>query len=120
MDDIYSFCDTCDESWPEDRFQRAGRNPNTCFRCRSKGIRVGFQGGKEYFHEDTEKRRSERAIAEGKAAGFDPVPVHSASTSVSATALKALPAISKSHGAFGGRPEAKVATKTAAKVKVGS
>ncbi len=115
-----ALCDTCETEWPEDRYNRAGANPQTCFRCRSKGISLALQGGKEYWNADTEKRRAERAIAEGKAAGFDPVPVRTAATSVSATALKALPGISKANGAFGGKPAPSLVKAPAAKVKVGS
>lgn len=115
-DSAMTTCDECGTSWPEDRFNRECRTPNTCFRCRSAGFSFTLQGGKDYFKSGTETERSRKAMAEGRAAGFDPVPVKSAGVSVSASALKAASGVSLSHGAFG----AKNPTSSATKNKVGS
>ena len=108
-------CDTCHESWPEDRFRADNPTPDTCFRCRSKGISVGFQGGKEYFHEDTERRRANRAVAEARAAGFDPVPAETgkAWNGIGAKTLAKVGEVSKKNGAFGGKPAANAGTTVA-------
>jgi len=68
-------CSNCGRVWPEDRFNPDCTTPEWCFACRSKTIRTAFQGGKEYFHDDTEANRARKAVAEARAAGLDPVPV---------------------------------------------
>lgn len=100
-------CDTCHETWPEDRFNASSPAPDSCFRCRSKGISLTLQGGKSYWNEDTEKRRSERALSEARAAGFDPVPATTnASGGASVASLAKMGEISKKNGAFGKKPSA--------------
>jgi hypothetical protein len=97
-----TLCVHCGRDWPEDRFNRGCATPDWCFACRSKTVGVGFQGGKEYFHSDTEANRARVAISEAKAAGFDPVPAESRGwTSVSGAALKTVGDVSKKVGAFG-------------------
>ena len=82
-------CAKCDRDWPEDRYNLACTTPDWCFACRSKTVGTTFQGGRDYFREDMERRRAERAIAEAKAAGFDPVPVETKGWNAgSATALR--------------------------------
>lgn len=101
-------CRECGREWPEDRFNRECQQPDWCFACRSKTLRVGFQGGKEYFHSGTEKERADKAVREAKAAGFDPVPTHTGKSwnGASAHVLKKIGEVSKNHGAFGGKPAA--------------
>lgn len=100
-------CDTCHESWPLDRFREDNPAPNTCFKCRASGISLTLQGGKEYWNADTERRRADRAIAEAKKAGFDPVPAETkgAYNGVAASTLKKISAVSKNNGAFGKKPK---------------
>lgn len=96
-------CVDCGREWPADRFNKACANPGSCFSCRSKGISLALQGGKEYWNGDTEKRRADRAISEAKAAGFDPVPVHTAGNWGAASAIRKAPEVSASVGAFGSK-----------------
>ncbi len=103
MDDILYPCVDCGRLWPEDRFNRANLHPESCFSCRSRGVSLALQGGKEYWNEDTERRRSDRAIAEAKAAGFDPVPVHTAGNALSASSLKKTEATAKVVPMFGSK-----------------
>lgn len=105
-------CDTCHETWPLDRYRDDGPAPDSCFRCRSKGISFGFQGGKEYFHEDTERRRTEKALSEARAAGFDPVPTETRGSwgGIGAKTLDKIGEVSKKNGAFGGKPAANAGT----------
>ena len=99
-------CDTCKRSWPLDRFRSDNPAPGTCFKCRSAGISLTLQGGKEYWTSDTEKRRSDRALAEARKAGFDPVPAESGKSfgGVAASTLSKIGAVSASNGAFGKKP----------------
>lgn len=81
-------CPACDQEWPLDRFN--GVHPE-CFRCRSRSIGVAFgPAGKSVWHNMTTKEWNDRQIREAKANGLDPVPVHTAGVSVSATTLKKL------------------------------
>lgn len=99
-------CRSCGRDWPEDRFNPECTTPDWCFACRSKTIRTAFQGGKEYFHEDTEGNRARKAIAEARKAGFDPVPYETgkAWNGAAPSTLKTLGETSKKVGAFGGKP----------------
>lgn len=99
-------CDTCHELWPEDRFNASSPAPDSCFRCRSKGISLTLQGGKQYWNEDTERRRAERAVSEARAAGFDPVPAETGKgwSGASASSVAKIGEISKKNGAFGKKP----------------
>lgn len=108
-------CDTCHESWPLDRFREDNPAPNTCFKCRASGISLTLQGGKEYWNADTERRRSDRAIAEARAAGFDPVPAETGKgwSGASGSSLAKIGDISKKNGAFGGKPAAAAGTSSA-------
>lgn len=102
----------CGREWPEDRFNRGCASPDWCFACRSKSIGVGFQGGRDYFHSDTEANRARRAVSEAKAAGFDPVPAETRGwTSVSGAALKSVGEVSNKIGAFGKKPPAETGVK---------
>jgi hypothetical protein len=67
-------CSNCGRVWSDDRFNFECATPDWCFACRSKTVRTAFQGGKEYFHSDTEANRARKAVAEATRAGFDPVP----------------------------------------------
>ena len=111
-----STCDSCAQNWPEDRYNRTCSAPTTCFKCRSAGISLALQGGKSYWHDDTESNRSRQAIAEGKAAGFDPVPVHTAGNAISATSLRKTEATAKTAGAFGKQRSTPPVTPSLAKV----
>lgn len=106
-------CANCGRDWPDDRFNVSCSTPDWCFACRSKTVRTAFQGGKEYFHEDTERNRANRAIAEAKAAGFDPVPTESKGWNAgSASVLSKIGDVSKNVGAFGKKPSAEAAVKS--------
>ncbi len=99
-------CDTCRNEWPEDRFRDDCPAPDTCFKCRASGVSLTLQGGKSYWNEDTERRRADRAIAEAKKAGFDPVPATTnASGGASGASLAKIGEISKKNGAFGKKPK---------------
>lgn len=68
-------CDTCGRDWPEDRFNRECSAPETCFRCRVAGLGTSFQGGKQFFHNDTIKGSVDRIKREFRARnGEDPIP----------------------------------------------
>lgn len=100
-------CVKCDRNWPNDRYNALCVTPDWCFACRSKTVGVGFQGGRDYFKSDTEGNRARVAVAEAKAAGFDPVPAETKGwNSVSAVALKSVGDVSKQVGAFGKKPTA--------------
>jgi hypothetical protein len=104
---VVETCANCGHNWPEDRFNKATSAPNWCFACRSKSVSVTFQGGRDYFKSDTEGNRSRLAVAEAKAAGFDPVPAESKGwNSVSGVALRSVGDVSKQVGAFGKKPTA--------------
>ena len=96
-------CDTCNKEWPEDRFRDDCPAPDTCFKCRASGVSLTLQGGKQYWNEDTERRRADRAIAEATKAGFEPVPAETgkAYNGASAGSLAKIGEISKKNGAFG-------------------
>lgn len=99
-------CKNCEREWPSDRFNEGCSQPDWCFACRSKTLRVAFQGGKSYFHESTEKERADKAVAEARAAGFDPVPAETggAWNGAAGSTLKKIGEVSKKNGAFGGKP----------------
>lgn len=100
-----SCCSNCGRDWPEDRFNRSIQQSDWCFACRSKTLRVGFQGGKEYFHSGTEKERADKAVSEARAAGLDPVPMVSKGWNAGAAGtMKKIGEVSKKNGAFGGKP----------------
>lgn len=103
-------CRNCGRVWPEDRFNFECATPDWCFACRSKTIRTAFQGGKEYFHDDTEANRARIAMAEARAAGLDPVPAETGAAwnGASAASLAKVGDVSKKVGAFGGKPAEKV------------
>lgn len=99
-------CVDCEREWPLDRFRADNAWPDSCFRCRTEGISLTLQGGKSYWNADTERRRADRAIAEGRSAGFDPVPAETkgAYGGVAASTLKKIGEVSKNNGAFGKKP----------------
>jgi hypothetical protein len=68
-------CDTCDSYWPRDRYNPTCTSPRTCFRCRALGLGVGFQGGKEFFHNDTVTGSVKRMVNEFAANNDGQVPV---------------------------------------------
>lgn len=111
-------CADCNQDWPEDRFRADNPHPDVCFKCRTRGVSLTLAGGKSYWNEDTERRRADRALAEARNAGFDPVPSETkgAWSGASASSLSKIGEISKKNGAFGGKPAesgAKVAVATA-------
>jgi hypothetical protein len=76
-------CDTCENTLPTDKFNSESYSPDTCFRCRISGIRLGFSAGKESFHGDTLAggtiaSDNRHTVELAKANGHDPVPVHTA------------------------------------------
>lgn len=105
-------CAKCERVWPSDRYNRGCSTPDWCFACRSKTIGVGFQGGKAYFHEDTERNRVAKTVSEAKAAGFDPVPVESKGwNGVAPSTVRTIGQVSKQVGAFGGKSGAESSAK---------
>lgn len=109
-------CENCGRLQPEDRFNPECNAPTWCFRCRASGLSVAFAGGKQYFHDETDAARQRVAIAEAKAAGFDPVPAETgkAYNAASAGMLKKIGDVSKTAGAFGGKPTTPPASKVGA------
>lgn len=107
-----NICVKCEREWPEDRFNRGCATPDWCFACRSKTLQVAFAGGKSYFHESTEKERADKAMLEAKAAGFDPVPLETGKgwNGAAGSTLKKIGEVSKSAGAFGGKPASSVSS----------
>lgn len=99
-------CTSCNELWPEDRFNRDCSSPDWCFRCRSKTLQVAFAGGREMFHGQTTKEFNEQQVAEARKNGLDPVPIDTggAWNAGSASSLKKIGEVSKKVGAFGGKP----------------
>lgn len=73
-------CDTCGEEWPLDRYNLTGRDPETCFKCRSRTIGTSFQGSQpgdtRGFWHDTTLKQSVKEITDGfkQRNGVDPVP----------------------------------------------
>lgn len=108
-------CVQCNQDWPIDRFRADNPNPDTCFKCRTAGISLTLQGGKQYWNEDTDRRRADRALGEARKAGFDPVPaeVGKAYGGASFGSLAKIGEISKKHGAFGGKPTGTTTKKAA-------
>lgn len=105
-------CVKCDRNWPDDRYNAQCATPDWCFACRSKTVGVSFQGGRDYFKSDTESNRARVAVAEAKAAGFDPVPAETRGwNSVSGSALRSVGDVSRQVGAFGKKPTADSGTK---------
>lgn len=95
-------CVDCGRSWPLDRFRADNPNPDSCFRCRTMGVSLSVQGGKDYWKSDTEDNRRRIALKEAKDAGFDPVPVHSKGWGgVSASTMSKIGDVSKKNGAWG-------------------
>ena len=96
-------CVQCEKDWPEDRFRADNPNPDMCFKCRTAGVSLTLAGGKSYWNEDTERRRADRALAEARKAGFDPVPheTRGSFNGASASSLAKIGDISKKNGAFG-------------------
>lgn len=96
-------CVQCEKDWPEDRFRADNPNPDMCFRCRTEGVSLTLAGGKSYWNADTEKRRSERAVSEARAAGMDPVPAETGKAygGIGKNTLAKIGEISKKNGAFG-------------------
>ena len=77
--DIVLFeCDTCSRELPANKFNLSGPAPETCFRCRVQGTQFGYGGFQSQFHDGTNKERTESAMADARAQGHDPVPVHTA------------------------------------------
>lgn len=58
----------------------AGCSPDSCFTAKMRYWRaegspaVHYTGGQSFFHGATIRERQTKAIAEGRAAGLDPVP----------------------------------------------
>lgn len=105
-------CVKCGRDWPDDRFNQGCSTPDWCFACRSKTVSTSFQGGRDYFREDTEASRARRAVAEARAAGFDPVPTESKGWNAgSASVMRKIGDVSKNVGAFGKKPTADTGVK---------
>ena len=71
-------CDTCGNDLALSKYNFEGPAPETCFKCRASGVQIGFGGFKEQFHNGTKAERRRTTIAEAKAQGLDPEPVHTA------------------------------------------
>jgi hypothetical protein len=69
-------CDTCGRERLLDRFNDECRNPETCFACRVSTLGVSYQGGKEFFHNDTVASSVKRMTSEftENNNGLKPVP----------------------------------------------
>jgi hypothetical protein len=67
-------CVQCEKVWPPDRFNPDCASPNTCFKCRSSSVSLGFGGFRTQFHNHTIKEGQDRAMREARANGHDPVP----------------------------------------------
>jgi hypothetical protein len=60
--------------------EHAADGPADCFGCkcaywREHGVAMQFAYGRETFHGPTIRERAEQQVNEGRAAGYDPVPV---------------------------------------------
>lgn len=97
-------CSNCARDWPEDRFNLSSLSPTICFRCRASSLNVGFAGGKQYFHDDTDKRRQDRAVSEAAANGYEAVPVRTTGLGAGTGAsMEKLGVHLRTQGAFGGK-----------------
>ena len=74
----YMECVDCGQEKTLDKFNLEGPDPESCFRCRIQGTQFGFGGYRSQFHDGTNKERTETAMADARAQGHDPVPVHTA------------------------------------------
>ena len=73
-------CEDCERELPSDKFNPESGSPNSCFRCRIQGVRLGFRQGKEMFHGDslvggTIASDNRHTVSEARKQGHDPVPV---------------------------------------------
>ena len=78
-------CDTCGENRPIEKFNSESFSPETCFKCRVQGVRLGFSQGREMFHGDalvggTIKSDNKHTVEQARANGHDPVPVSTGPT----------------------------------------
>lgn len=76
-------CDTCGDDFPTDKFNPESYSPNTCFKCRVSGVRLGFSAGRQSFHGDTLvggtiRSDNEHTVKLARANGHDPVPTKTA------------------------------------------
>lgn len=67
-------CPDCFREQPSDRYNL--EVSDACFRCRTQSLRFSFgPGGKDFFHNVTNKEWADENISKGRANGLDVVPV---------------------------------------------
>ena len=76
-------CDTCGNTLPKDKFNEESYSPETCFKCRVNGVRLGFSAGRQNFHGDhlvggTIASDNRHTVSQARANGHDPVPLKTA------------------------------------------
>lgn len=76
-------CDTCGKELPTEKFNTESFSPETCFKCRVSGVRLGFSAGRQGFHGDhlvggTIKSDNDHTVKQARANGHDPVPMKTA------------------------------------------
>lgn len=78
-------CNTCQRNLPTSKFNEESADPDACFGCRVKTVRIGFGGYQESWHGDalhggTIASENRFTVEEGRKRGLDPVPVKSGET----------------------------------------
>lgn len=76
-------CVDCERELPQDKFNPESGSPDSCFRCRVQGVRLGFTAGRSAFHGDhlvggTIASDNRHTVEQARAQGHDPVPVKTA------------------------------------------
>jgi hypothetical protein len=84
-------CTECGKDKDTKSFNPECGSPTVCFRCRVTSVGIGFNGNREFFHNDTVKAFQERTVREGRANGLDPIPAwHNTNTGPTPGGLKKL------------------------------
>lgn len=91
-------CPNCLKEWPPDRFNfEVG---DECFRCRTQTMRFSFgPGGKDFFHNVTNKEWADDNISKARQNGLDPIPVGKGTYAGPVSMPKVVPAVASSDGA---------------------
>jgi len=76
-------CEDCERELPKEKFNPESGSPNSCFKCRVQGVRIGFSQGRAMFHGDhlvggTIASDNRNTVETARAQGHDPVPVATA------------------------------------------
>ena len=76
-------CDTCERTLPTEKFNTESYSPDTCFKCRIGGVRLGFSAGRQNFHGDhlvggTIASDNRHTVKQARENGHDPVPLKTA------------------------------------------